>query len=62
MFKLIQRSDGPPYRFVASSFDSFADAQSIADSNSQDYVIEKAGEGMVPRHVIKYRLGEFEMG
>lgn len=60
-YRLIKRSPAP-HRFIETSHETFDDAVWAARDNADDYLIEREGAGVVPREVLKYRLGEFEMG
>jgi hypothetical protein len=62
MFRLVQRS-GTPYRFKAKIFESLDQAVWAARESDEDYLIEEMPSGVDPTpKVVKYRLGEFEMG
>ena len=61
MYTLIQRS-GPPYQFKGTRFQSIDDAVWAARESNDDYLIEEAPSGVAPARIVKYRLGEFEMG
>jgi hypothetical protein len=62
MFKLIQRDAAPPYRFKVTPFESLDEAAWKARESNEDYLIEEAASGVAPAGVVKYRVGEFEMG
>jgi hypothetical protein len=61
MFRVIQRS-GPPYRFNGTLFEKLDDAVWAAREGNEDYLIEEVSDVGTTIKVVKYRLGEFEMG
>lgn len=59
-FRLIQRSIPPRYKeTLHATLDA---AVWTARESNEDYVIEEDRGGVGGRAVVKYRLGEFEMG
>jgi hypothetical protein len=62
MFKLIQRNREAPYRFKGTPFKTLDEAVWAARETNEDFVVEEMASGVVPAKVVKYRLGEFEMG
>jgi hypothetical protein len=64
VFRLIKRiADAEKkVRYEATRFEKLDEAVWAARENNSDYVIEEEACGVAPAHVVKYRLGEFEMG
>ena len=61
MFKLIQRT-APPHRFKETRHETLDDAVWSARESDEDYLIEETPVGIAQAKVVRYRLGEFEMG
>jgi hypothetical protein len=62
-YKVIHRVGQPGnHRFDGFPFGNLDEAVRFASNISGDFVIEEAAHGVLPPAVVKYRLGEFEMG
>lgn len=63
MFLLVQRfGENRQYRFNARKYEFLDDAVWAARESAADYLIEKATYGVAPAEIVKYRIGEREMG
>ncbi len=63
MFLLTQRFGHPSaFRYKDTPFEHLDDAVWEARANSADYLIRRAACGVAPGGVLKYRIGQFEMG
>jgi len=63
VFTLIQRyQETSSSRFKATRFKYLDDAVWAARESNVDYLIEEVACGVAPAKVVKYRIGNFEMG
>jgi hypothetical protein len=62
MFRVIQRSDEPPFAFDATNYEQEDEAVWAARASPKDYLIEEISQTGASLGVIRYRLGKFELG